>query len=284
MRPLRNEVVSCSVMSGWPARRPNSSSALISSHCSVFSPRPRPHADQMPPASQPAAFERDVEVAFPKSLVRIGGGAPSPPIPHDHRTAAILALGNVAFEIEVLHRVIFGANGEPLLADDHAGPSRHRPALERAVELEPQVVVNAARIVLLHHELPAAPLPSLRLRLGGAREIALLPVVLERVATRSRLRACLANRHNGSVDPSAIVVGCDLARPNILRPHVTLGLAALHANLQRTTRTGRAASRSISAPISRATPRARHCPTQDSVASRRPRPRAVPCAGEADRG
>ena len=70
------------------------------------------------------------------------------------------------------------------------GPSRHRPALERAAELEPKVVVNPAGIVLLHDELPAVPAGSawarrgLRFGLGGAAEIALLLVGAQRIAAR----------------------------------------------------------------------------------------------------
>src|SRR5262249_60370950 len=99
------------------------------------------------------------------------------------------ALGDIALEIEVFHRVILGADRQPLLADDQAWPAGHRPALERAVKLEPQIVMNPARVVLLHDELPALPLAVRRLGLGGAAEVAVLPVIRERGGFTARCRS-----------------------------------------------------------------------------------------------
>ena len=84
--------------------------------------------------------------------------------------------------------MVLGAHGEPLFAHDQAWSPRHRPALERAAELEPQIVVDPARVVLLHDELPALALVGAALRLGlrRAAKVALLLVVLERVAAGSR--------------------------------------------------------------------------------------------------
>ncbi len=169
---------------------------------------PRPHPHQVPAAVEAAAVQRDVEVAFGEPLVGIGGALPAPAIPHDHGAAAVLALGDVALEIEVLHRVILGADREPLLADDQARSARHRPALERAAELEPQIVMHPARIVLLHDELAAVARAAFRLGLGrglgfglgGAAEIALLLVGRERIAARCRLRDFIASCHDRSAD------------------------------------------------------------------------------------
>src|SRR6266508_3035129 len=146
----------------------------------------------MPAAFQPSAVERNVEVALLQAFFGVEGGIPSPAIPHDPGPAAILTLRDVALEIEVLHRVIFGAHRQPLLADDQARAPRHRPALERAAELEPQIVVHPPGIVLLHDELPAVALAAFRLAafrlgLGRAPEIALARVIRERVPARSRL-------------------------------------------------------------------------------------------------
>ncbi len=131
-------------------------------------------------------MQRDVEVTLRKSLFGVDGGVPLSAIPHDHRPAAIFALGDVALEIEVLHRMILGANREPLFADDQARPACHRPALERTAELEPQIVVQPPGVVLLDDELPAVALAAFRLGFRRATEIALLPVVLERIPARRR--------------------------------------------------------------------------------------------------
>src|SRR3989442_15949580 len=77
-----------------------------------------------------------------------------------------------------------------------ARPLRHRPALQSAVELQAEVVVQAPRGVLLDHEDEALRFArDLPLRLRGRAEIALLPVLVERGAHRlSRQRAGLPRR------------------------------------------------------------------------------------------
>jgi len=145
----------------------------------------------MPTALEARPLERELQVAFVEAAVRIAVGRPGAAVPHDHGPAAVFALGNVALEIEVLHGMVFGAHGEPLVADRKARPARHRPALEHAVELEPQIVVGAARGMFLHHELQSRGLAALlrrlfRLRLGRAGKVAFADVVLERVLARPR--------------------------------------------------------------------------------------------------
>src|ERR1051326_9230336 len=102
--------------------------------------------------------------------MRIAYRGPMAAVPDDDRAAAVLALGDVALELEIVERMVFGANRKPLLARHQARSSRHRPALEHAVELEPQIVMQPARRVLLHHELPAGAGPQLRLGLPRRAE------------------------------------------------------------------------------------------------------------------
>src|SRR5262249_37087877 len=143
------------------------------------------------------------QVSLVDTAVRIAVGRPGAAVPHDHGAAAVFALWDVALEIEVLHGVIFGAHGEPLVADRETWPARHRPALEHAVEFEPQIVMGAPRRVLLHDELEAGRLGSLfgdarRLRLGGAGKVALAGVVLERVLARPRRLSPVTRVHDRS--------------------------------------------------------------------------------------
>src|SRR5262249_39864815 len=84
--------------------------------------------------------------------LRIALRLPGPAVPHDHGAAAVLALRDVALEGEIFERVILCAHGQPLLADHKGRPTGDRPALERAVELEAQVVMQAARRMTLDHE------------------------------------------------------------------------------------------------------------------------------------
>jgi hypothetical protein len=94
---------------------------------------PEAHPHQMPTAFQPLAVQRDVEMTFLQSEPRVECRFPASSIPYNHCAAAILALRDVALEIEILHRVIFGAHGEALLACDEARPFGDGPTLERTV-------------------------------------------------------------------------------------------------------------------------------------------------------
>src|SRR5690606_27826212 len=112
---------------------------------------------------------------------------PGAAVPDQDAAAAVLALRDHALEVGVLERVVLGLRCEPPLAGHEARSLRHRPALEHAVELEPEVVVQAARGVLLHDEAPAARPTRARVarasrvaaRLGAPAEVAPAPVVLE---------------------------------------------------------------------------------------------------------
>src|SRR5258707_15746518 len=107
-------------------------------------------------------------------------------IQDDNRAAAILAARDVALEVEIGDRVVLGLHRQPLLAGHQAGAAGDRPALQHAVELEPQVVVETARRMLLDDEPRALAASALRLRLGGAREIALLLILREGILGGSR--------------------------------------------------------------------------------------------------
>ena len=130
------------------------------------------------------ASEHKFQVTFLQGLARVSDWLPRALVPHDHRAGAVLATRNIAFETQVVDRVILGVNGEPFLTDHETGTSRHRPALKHAVKLKPQVIVHPARVMFLHHE------PQTRgrfgswfgvgLRFGGAAEVALLLVTLQR--------------------------------------------------------------------------------------------------------
>jgi len=75
--------------------------------------------------------------------------------------------------------MILDVDREPLLLDVAGRPPRHRPALQHPVHLEAQIVVEAARGVLLHHEEAAARRPPPE-GLRRAIRIALLAIRLER--------------------------------------------------------------------------------------------------------
>ncbi len=90
-------------------------------------------------------------------------------VPDLHRAGAVLALGDHAGEGGVLHRVVLGVHGQVALTDLERQALGQRPAGQHAVHLQPQVVVQAPRVVSLHHEHRPPALRRLRLatrRLG----------------------------------------------------------------------------------------------------------------------
>jgi hypothetical protein len=97
-------------------------------------------------------------------------------------------------------------NGKALLARNQAWSLGHRPALEDAVELEAEIVVQARGVVLLDAEGEAVPFGRLALGLGGLPEIALGVVFGEQLGhsrsqtgrTRLRSTAEPSPRVNGS--------------------------------------------------------------------------------------
>src|SRR3954447_12265507 len=105
------------------------------------------HTNEVPTPLEARAVEREIEVAFGESAVRIGFGRPRPAVPHDHGAAAIFALGYDAFPFEVVHRMVVGLDGEALLAGHETRTACHGPALEHPVELEAQVEMKPAGIV-----------------------------------------------------------------------------------------------------------------------------------------
>ena len=72
--------------------------------------------------------------------------------------------------------MVLGAHRQPLVAGIEARPLRHRPALQHAVELEPEIPVEPRRVVLLDDEAVALALELAALGLGGLREVALLVI------------------------------------------------------------------------------------------------------------
>src|SRR5262249_10868193 len=105
-------------------------------------------------------------------------------VPDDAVAGAVLAVGDPALEISVLERVILCLHREPLLCRVVARALRRGPAGEDSIDLEPDVVMEPCRVVLVHHvpQLSAGTGHGPRCRgLRSDAEVSLLPVRLERV-------------------------------------------------------------------------------------------------------
>ena len=90
-----------------------------------------------------------------QAFVDVGVGGlrlPCALVPEHDGAAAVLALGDDAFEAAVLHGVVFDLDGEALVGDDVAGALGDGPAFEHAVPAEAEVVVEVRGGVLLDDE------------------------------------------------------------------------------------------------------------------------------------
>ena len=118
-------------------------------------------------------------MALGQSFMCIALGLPRATIPDEHGAPAILALRDIAFEVAVIERMVLGLHRKPLFARHEARAPRDRPALQHAVEFEPEIVVQTRRCVLLHDERKPAALGFAAARLRRDAEVALLVIGLE---------------------------------------------------------------------------------------------------------
>jgi hypothetical protein len=88
-------------------------------------------------------------------------------------------VGDHAFEVRVLDGVILHVHGQPLFLRVHRRALGHRPALQDAVHLEPEVVVKTPRGMLLDDEALAGGEPAASEGLRRAVRVSFFPVGLE---------------------------------------------------------------------------------------------------------
>jgi hypothetical protein len=134
------------------------------------------HPHQGPVAVQFLAFEGEFErpLAVRRLGVRIKRD-PGSAIPQHDGSAAIFALGNDPFELAIIERVVFDMDGEPLLPRVEARSLRHRPALQNAVELEAEIIMQSARGMLLDDK--GEPLAGFFAGLDSARRLRRFPEI-----------------------------------------------------------------------------------------------------------
>ena len=117
--------------------------------------RTLPRADEHEVPAQLRAVQLEVQLPGLDRGARVGLAAvqlPGAAIPHDDVTRAVATRRDHPLEVEVLDRMVLHVHREVahLRVERHA--LRHRPAHEHAVDLEPEVVVESAGAVALHHE------------------------------------------------------------------------------------------------------------------------------------
>jgi len=142
------------------------------------------HAREHPSPAELESKELELELAPRDLLARrpVAERAEPAAVPDDGRPRAVAALGDHALEVGILDWVVLDVDGQAALAVADRGALGHRPAREHAVDLEPQVVVEPPRRVLVDDEQVAVGRPAVAERLGRARGVALVPVLVEAAA------------------------------------------------------------------------------------------------------
>ena len=103
---------------------------------------------------QPLAVEDEPQLALAHPRFGIVQRLPCAAIPHLDLARAILVVGDRAFEVGIVERMILDMRCHPLVRGIERWPFAHRPAPQHAAMLEAKVPVQAGtmRLVLLHHE------------------------------------------------------------------------------------------------------------------------------------
>jgi hypothetical protein len=91
------------------------------------------------------ALDRDL------AAVALGQVAVGADVPDDDRAGPV-ALADPALEAGVVHRVVLDRHCQPLVTRVRRRSLRHRPRAQHAADLDPEVVVQRARLVLMDHE------------------------------------------------------------------------------------------------------------------------------------
>ncbi len=106
-------------------------------------------ADEHPPAGELRAVELELQLPLLEGKARLEHGGPRSAVPEHDRSRAVFAVRDDAFEGAVVDRVVLDAHGEPLVPRVEGRTLRHRPAQEDAAPLQPKVIVQTRRRVLL---------------------------------------------------------------------------------------------------------------------------------------
>ena len=121
---------------------------------------------QLPFSLSPASVNLRSPLRSAASTSPSSFGRPEAAVPQHDRAAAVLALGDRAFEVAVVERVVLDLDRQPLVGGVERRALGHRPGLEHAVVLEAEIVVQAGGGMLLDDEA----------RVFGARRTLALPL------------------------------------------------------------------------------------------------------------
>src|ERR1700757_4661947 len=107
------------------------------------------HPHEVPAPVQLLAVKLELEMALLQAPVRISDRRPRAIVPDDDRAAAILALGDRALKISIFEGMILDRDRKAFFARIEARAAGDRPALQDAVQRQPEVVMQPRGVVLL---------------------------------------------------------------------------------------------------------------------------------------
>ena len=110
--------------------------------------------DERPAAAKLVAPQLEQQLALFESFAHVLEGGPHATIPDDDRTCAIVPFWNDSLEVAVLEGVVFDFYGEALVGRVGGRPLGDRPRFEDPVHLQPQVPMQARRVVHVDDEQP----------------------------------------------------------------------------------------------------------------------------------
>ena len=99
--------------------------------------------DQLPRPGQLLAVQSKRQLAGGQPGTRVADRLPVPAVPDDHAAGAVLLRRDRALERSVRQRMVFHLNGHALVGRIATRALRHRPGQQYAVELQPEVVMQA---------------------------------------------------------------------------------------------------------------------------------------------
>ncbi|MNF87253.1 hypothetical protein D3C84_697160 [compost metagenome] len=144
-------------------------------------------AHQVPQSGELLALQFELEPALGVGLGRILLGNPHASVPDDDITGTVVAFGDATFKGGVIQRMVFDMHRQALDLGVQRRSLGHRPAFERTVELQPEVVMQPGCIVLLDAEKQRMGLalstarPGNTGRLGAFVEVPHVVVFFERL-------------------------------------------------------------------------------------------------------
>jgi hypothetical protein len=110
-------------------------------------------SDQRPGAAELRPVQGELQLSRAKSRIDIRNlRDPKPAIPYHHRSASILTLRNHSLKRAIFKGMIFDGHRQPLHGWIQGWSLRYRPRKQHSTPLQPEIVVQVACLVLLHHE------------------------------------------------------------------------------------------------------------------------------------